>query len=373
MGTKSPWASTPPDYAVPPGDTVLELIESLGISQSEFAERTGRPKKTINEIIKGKAAITPETALQFERVLGVPANMFNSLEQQYRAALARISEREKLQAQTDWLNEIPVRALVKAGWIPDRKGKVEQLEAVLSFYGVASPDAWNSVWADVRGTVAFRESSAFVSDFGAVTAWLRKGEIEARGVKAVSFDTAAFKSCLTEARALTTEPPETFCDRLIQLCAAAGVVVRFIPELPKLRVWGATRWLSPDRALIQLSLRYKSDDHLWFTFFHEAGHILLHGKKAVFVESDTQRASGSNVLAEEEQANQFARDFLIPRERYVAFTRAGDFGGVAVQRFARELGIAPGIIVGRLQHEKRIPFNSTLNRLKRFFKWAEEE
>lgn len=373
MGTKSPWASTPPDYAVPPGDTVLELIESLGISQSEFAERTGRPKKTINEIIKGKAAITPETALQFERVLGVPANMFNSLEQQYRAALARMAEREKLEAQTAWLDEIPVRAMVKAGWIPDRKGKVEQIETVLSFYGVASPDAWNAVWADVRDTVAFRESSAFVSDFGAVTAWLRKGEIEARGIKAAGFDTARFRATLTEARALTTEPPEVFCDKLIQLCAAAGVAVRFIPELPKLRVWGATRWLSPDKALIQLSLRYKSNDHLWFTFFHEAGHILLHGKKAVFVEGDARKSGHATLQTEEEQANQFARDFLIPRERYLEFTRAGDFSSAAVQRFARELGIAPGIVVGRLQHEKRIPFQSSLNRLKRFFKWAEED
>lgn len=372
MGTRSPWASTPPDYAVPPGDTVLELIESLGISQSELAERTGRPKKTINEIIKGKAAITPETALQLERVLGVPASLFNNLEQQYRAALARIAERKKLQAQTEWLDEIPLRALVKAGWVQERKGKVEQLEEVLSFYGVASLDAWNTVWADVRATVAFRESSTFVSDFGAVTAWLRKGEIEARGIKAAAFDVAGFKASLAEARALTTEAPEIFCDRLVQLCAAAGVIVRFIPELPKLRVWGATRWLSPDKALIQLSLRYKSDDHLWFTFFHEAGHILLHGKKAVFVEGDARKGDASAVLVEEEQANQFARDFLIPRDRYIAFTRTGDYSSAAVQRFARELGIAPGIIIGRLQHEKRIPFQSALNKLKRFFKWAAE-
>ncbi len=89
-----------PDFVSPPGETLLEVLETRGMSQAELAERTGRPKKTINEIIKGKTAITPETALQFEFVLGVPARFWNQREQNYREFLAR--QRENLK-QRDWV------------------------------------------------------------------------------------------------------------------------------------------------------------------------------------------------------------------------------------------------------------------------------
>ena len=85
-----------PDYTVPPGETLLETIECLGMSQAELARRTGRPVKTINEIIKGKTAITPDTALQLERVLSVPASFWNNLERNYRESLAQFFAVESL-------------------------------------------------------------------------------------------------------------------------------------------------------------------------------------------------------------------------------------------------------------------------------------
>ncbi|GLC27771.1 HigA family addiction module antitoxin [Roseisolibacter agri] len=381
MGVK-PARAFSPDYAVPPGETVLEIIESLGIPQSELAERTGRPKKTINEIINGKAAITPETALQFERVLGVPASFWNSLEQNYRAALARIAERERLEKQTDWLTEIPVKDLVRTGWIERRESLVEQLEDVLSFFGVASVEAWRDVWGGVRNAVAFRESAVFASEFGAVAAWLRRGELEARQTRTRPFDALRFKSVLSDARKLTREEPDVFCDALASSCADAGVVVVFVRELPKLRVCGATRWLSSDRALIQLTLRYKTEDHLWFTFFHEAGHILLHGKRSIFVEevggtvrgdARAEASAARSIVEEEEEANRFARDLLIPPDRYRAFVQAGEFSVASIYSFADSLGISPGIVLGRLQHDAVVPYRTNLNTiLKRSFRWADE-
>lgn len=92
-----------PDYAIPPGETLAEVIHDRGMTQAELAERMGRPTKTINEIVKGKAAITPETAIQLERVLGVPARFWNSLEKNYREDLARIQETEKLRNGGEWM------------------------------------------------------------------------------------------------------------------------------------------------------------------------------------------------------------------------------------------------------------------------------
>lgn len=375
MGAEPRRAFTP-DFAVPPGETVLEVLESLGLTQIELAERTGRPKKTINEIINGRAAITPETALQFERVLGVEAAFWTSLEHDYRAALARRAERERLVQQVSWLTEIPVKAMIKAGWIEAKETAVEQLEVILSFFGVASVDSWRDVWREYRGAVAFRESPSYESDFGAMTAWLRRSEIEGRAITTAPYEAGAFKAALTEVRGLTTEDPSVFCARMIERCATAGVAVVFVRELPHLRVCGATRWLSSEKALIALTLRYKRDDHLWFTFFHEAAHILLHGKRAVFIEEDQRvhfaaaTRSADDMVRQEEEANRFSRDFLISPTDYAQFRRQHAFTEHSIRSFAEQTGIAPGIVVGRLQHDKILPYPTKLNRLKRSFVWA---
>jgi HTH-type transcriptional regulator / antitoxin HigA len=89
-----------PDYVSPPGDTLLDVLEGVGMTQAELAERLGKSRKHVNEVIKGVAGITPEMALQLERVLGVAAHFWNNREQQYREHLARQEERERLRGRT---------------------------------------------------------------------------------------------------------------------------------------------------------------------------------------------------------------------------------------------------------------------------------
>ncbi|MDO8588042.1 MAG: HigA family addiction module antitoxin [Armatimonadota bacterium] len=350
-----------PDYVSPPGETLLDTIEALGMSQAELAERTGRPPKTISEIIKGKSAITSETALQLEKVLGAPASFWTSRERHYRESLARQKDQSRLQEQIDWLKNLPVKAMCAERWIRRFDDKVQQLREVLRFFGVASPAAWHEVWRGPQ--VAFRQSKAFESDPGAVAAWLRKGEIKAQSIQCNPYDPVSFRKVLNRARGLTVEPPEVFQPQLVQMCADVGVAVVFVPELPKTRLFGATRWLSPNKALIQLSLRYKTNDHLWFTFFHEAGHILLHGKRDVFIESESDKG------AKESKADRFSEDCLIPRAEYHAFVRSRARSKIKVRSFADEIGIAPGIVVGRLQHDGKL-LQSHLNSLKRHYHWV---
>lgn len=358
-----------PDEVSLPGETLQEILEDRQMSQAELAERTGRPRKTINEIIKGKAAISPETALQLELVLGIPASFWNNLERHYQEFLARQREKELLAASAGWLKQVPVKELEERGWISKRpRGSADQVREVLQFFGVASPTEWKLVFEVPQ--VSFRHSPTFKSEPGPLAAWLRQGEIEAQKVRCDPFDAARFHDSLTEAKALTLREPEEFVPLLQRLCAKAGVAVVFVRELPKCRVCGATRWLSPTKALIQLSLRYKTNDHLWFTFFHEAGHILLHGKRLTFIDEGNVGQS-----QEEAEANRFASDLLIPPDRLEDLRGLVDAAHrsseVAVTEFAESLGIAPGIVVGRLQHEKWLPFQSNLNSLKISYKWAE--
>ena len=359
-----------PDYALPPGETLRETLDAIGMTQAELAERTGRPKKTINEIIKGLTAIKPETALQFERVLGVPASFWNKLESDYQEALARLRDEAQLQEQIAWVETFPIRDLVNKKWIPKKDSSIEYLKVLLCFFGIAGMKEWEVVWGEQK--VAYRKSRAFNSRPASVAAWLRKGEIEARKVDCKPYNEKAFLAALKEIRGMTAAPPNVFEPAMKEHCAKAGTAVVFIPELPGTHLYGATRWLGTAKALIQLSLRGKSDDHLWFTFFHEAGHILKHGKKEVFIEAKDEGCRDMAGPDKEEEANLFAQEFLMPKVHYQQFLHEGDFTVSAVRRFAAKIGIAPGIIVGRLQHEQHIPFKSRLNTLKESFRFQEE-
>jgi HTH-type transcriptional regulator/antitoxin HigA len=143
-----------------------------------------------------------------------------------------------------------------------------------------------------------------------------------------------------------------------------------VPAIPRAHVSGVARWLGSTRPLIQLSLYGKTNDKFWFTFFHEAAHILLHAnskedKKSVFLDdSNTSRTDNT----QECEANQWASDWLIP-SRYVN-SLSGLRSKMAVVDFARQIGVHPGIIVGRLQHDMLVDF-SLMNDLKQSFRFKE--
>ena len=348
-----------PDFVSAPGETLVETIEQLGISQSELARRIGRPVKTINEIAQGKAAITPETALQLERALGISAEFWNAREAHYRASLATQAETHRLSTQLAWLKQVPVRAMIKLGWINDEENKIDVLRNVLNFFGIAAIEQFDNVF--LQPQVRFRKANSFESDQVALAAWLRKGEIEAQSIVCASYTEDHFRLVLQSVRELTrlndfNEAIET----LQECCAEAGVAVVIVPELPGARVSGATRWLSPHRAIIQLSFRYKRDDQFWFSFFHEAGHILLHGKRDVFIEGTEHKGP------EEEEANQFAEDQLLPRNVYTSWIETTDYAYPyhGIEKFAKAQGISASIVAGRLQHDGKLQ-QSAANQFRR--------
>jgi HTH-type transcriptional regulator / antitoxin HigA len=350
-----------PDYAVVPGETLQETIGALGIDQRELAARSGLSAKTINQIIKGLAPISHDTSIRLERVTGVPARMWNNLESNYREQLARLHEQERLQKHLEWLETIPVKELAKRGVIETRPNKAELLEAVLAFFGVASVEAWQEGWSAPQ--FAFRKSIAFEGKVGAMATWLRLGELEAQKIDCQPFDKGQFRNALDDIRTLTVHGSDVFVPQMHSLCASAGVAVALVPEIKGAPVSGAAKWLTPSKAMICLNLRGKRNDRFWFTFFHEAGHILNDSKKETYIDVGYQDDP------RERQANHFAATILVP----ASFDRElpGLTTYAAVEAFASRIGIAPGIVVGRLQRQGIIEY-SQFNGLKQRLEWAEE-
>jgi HTH-type transcriptional regulator/antitoxin HigA len=332
-----------PDYAVAPGQTLAETLESLGMSQAELALRTGLTEVSINRIIKGVQPITAETANKLELVTGVPAGMWNNLEAQYRGQLARIADHERFEKDRDWLKTIPIKELIKRKAVPNTKDEAVLVRQTLAFYGVSSVATYREVIQ--RHGVAARRSQKFTSDPAALAAWLRFGELEAAKIACQPYSKDAFQKAIAAIRDLTTEDPKVFVRRMIALCAEAGVAVALVPEMPKAPWYGASKWLTPDKAMILLNLRGKREDQFWFSFFHEAGHILHDSKKELFTND------GSSDDPCEKRANSYAENLLIPKaycDRIEALRTAE-----RVVALAKELGIAPGIVVGQFQRRTK--------------------
>ena len=352
-----------PENALPPGATLQEVLDERGMTQSDLATRTGLSTKHINQIIKGTAPVTAETAILLERTTGVAAVVWANLESAYQVDRSRAKEGERLVLDLHWLKSLPVAELVKKKRIRKTDSPVETLREMCNFFGVADKASWDALW---QRPTAYRRSRVFTSDPGAVAAWLRIGEIEAARISCQPFDKAALRAALDDLRGLTREQdPQVWTPRLRALCQEVGVAVVFEPEISGARVAGATRWIQPEKALIQLSLRHRWSDIFWFTFFHEIGHLLLHSKKDVFI-NDPGPHSGA-----ESEADAFAAQLLIPREyeaRLGSLQTDGD-----VRSFAHDLGIGPDIVVGRLQFEKRWAYNRGNNLKRRFVFVSESE
>jgi HTH-type transcriptional regulator/antitoxin HigA len=344
-----------PDWVSPPGETIADLIEEREWSQADLAKRLGYTTKHVSLLINGKAPITEETALKLESVLGSSASFWLSREAQYRAKLAQQEAEVDWQRWVPWLDELPVKELMDQGVIQkqrrDAKNKPAIVRELLRFFGVASPDEWRSYYASMEA--AFRRTRTEQSDVGAISAWLRRGEVEAEKLNCPKFNKAKFESAVRAIRQLTLMPSEEFLPHMQQLCWNAGVVFFLVPAIPRAHTSGVARWLNPHKALIQLSLYGKTNDRFWFTFFHEAAHILLHGKKEIFLD---EFDSGEKLESQQEvEADQWAKEFLIPSKYDVELTTLKSKQAVA--EFAERLDIHPAIIVGRLQREGVIPMD----------------
>lgn len=361
-----------PDWVLPPGESILDLAEERGWTQAELAQRLGYTEKHVSQLINGKVPLTVDAAQRLERVLGSTMDFWLTLEANYQKHKARLEVAERHAGWVSWLDELPLKELMACRAIPkqrlDAKNKPGLVDACLRFFGVASPDDWRAHYGGMQ--VAFRRSRAEQSDIGAISAWLRLGEQQVEKSDGLKYDKARFEKALKSIRGLTCEPPQVFEPQMRKLLVEVGVTLVLVPSIPRAHVSGVARWLSPTRPLIQLSLYGKSNDKFWFTFFHEAAHILLHAntkedKKSIFL--DDPNAAHTDDPREHE-ANTWAGDWLIPSQHSVTLRELQST--VAVAHFAKSIGIHPGIVVGRLQHDGIIE-PSWMNDMKQSFRFKE--
>jgi HTH-type transcriptional regulator/antitoxin HigA len=336
-----------------PGKTLDEKLEEMGIGPKEFALRTGKPEKTITAILKGDSSITPEMAVTFENATKIPAHFWLNHQLAYDEYIAREKRKKVIIEAIAWAKSFPIQAMIKKEWLPPVTTIHERASVMLAFFGFSNHYAWEDYYFNQQLKVAFRISLASTKEPYAISAWLRKGELQAVELKSKDYSEKSFKAALPEIKSIMAKHPTDFFDQLQSICLESGIKVVHTPCLPKAPISGSTRWLN-DTPFIQLTGRYKRNDIFWFTFFHEAGHILIHGKKDIFLE---QVEYSDKDTAKENQADEFAIKWTLTKEEEAEILDATPLNEQKIRRFAKKYNTHPAIIMGRLQHDKLIPYS----------------
>lgn len=336
-----------------PGLDLQEKLEELDMGVLEFSVRTSKPEKTIHDVIKGRSAITPDMAVQFENALGIPAHYWLQRQRSYDEYLARERQQEVIEESSEWARCFPLKEMMDHGWLPRTSSIKEKTGHLLTFFGVSDPDGWEAYYMEEKLLTAFRISLKATQAPYAISAWLRKGDLQAKEQNAASYSESKFKEKLSEIKCLMADHPEDFFPRLQKHCAEAGVRTVYTSQLPKAPINGSTRWIN-DNPLIQMTCRYKRNDVFWFTFFHEAGHILLHGKKDIFLENVEWDERNEE---KEREADAFAVKWTFSEAEEAEVLDAAPLDEDDIRSFAKKFGTHPAMIIGRLQHKGLIHYS----------------
>jgi len=335
-----------------PGESLQEFMEENNITSKELAARTGISEKHLSEILNGKSAITIDFALSLEEIFGLPAKFWINLQKDYDEALARKRREQALEEAKDWARNFPYAELSKLGIVKQTRKAIERVEELLNFFKTKNKQAWETVYLQ-QYPVAFKTTRTAQNQTNvyALTAWLRLGEMQAEQINAPEFDAKKLKDLLPEFKRLLNS--EAQWAEVQKLALEAGLKVVFIPKLKGISITGATRWYR-GYPVIMLSDLYKRYDLIWFAFFHELGHILLHGKREIFLEFKDEQADN----IQEQEANRFAENQLITRKTFEQITielNKNGYSDELIRNLSAQFDTHPAIIVGRLWHYRIIP------------------
>lgn len=345
------------EYVIAPGETILELLEVHGMTQLDLANKTGINKKTINEIIKGKAPITTATALKLEYVFNIPASFWNNLESEYRESIERKKDYDSLVDDEVYLENIPYAEMARRNWVEPTRDAKEKIINLRKFFSVASL----SFDTELKSRLAFRKSNNDNFSFESLLCWIRYGEIQSSKDVYPKYNEEKLSNSVSEIRDLVSKPFLSVLDEIKSILTDCGISLVYEPHLPNTYVNGVAYKMTSDKAIIMISDRGKKDDILWFTLFHEIGHLLKHSKKEIFVDQEKDEKNDIEL-----EADEYSRNVLINDKIFNDFVKSKSYlYERGIKAFAKENNISAGIVVGRLQKEKYIGWNEYNNLITR--------
>jgi addiction module HigA family antidote len=331
-----------------PGETLREKLEELQMSPKEFAVRCNKAETIISEVLNGKRSITSDMAIQFESVTKIPASFWTKRQDRYNEAKARNERQATIAVAVPWAREFPYADMAQKGWVIATRKAEEKAVALFDFFGMSSHESWENYYLNGSLPASFRISLAHENASYAISAWLRRGDIEARKLNAPAYSKKALKTALPDLKVIMAGQPDDYREQAQKILLATGVKLVFISCIKKAPVNGVARWIEKNNTpLIQISSRYKRNDIFWFSLFHEIGHIFLHGKKEIFLENVDYEGADQD---KEDEADAFAEAWTFTKAQEQEVLEALPLTDDEIRGFAQGFGTHPAMIVGRLHH-----------------------
>ncbi|MCC9624651.1 ImmA/IrrE family metallo-endopeptidase [Thalassospira sp. MA62] len=355
-----------PNWASPPGDTISRLAAASNLSTHELAERIGFEEDVFIGVMEGRVRICDEIADALSDLLGASRQFWINRYDQFVTDKARIEQPKADVSFAEWARDFPVKSLREMGWLPNGSRGEQLTSDILSFFGCKSISQWNERYSTGIGQVAFRTSFSYEEDEMATLAWLRAGELYSERLGLGKFSAKRFQNVLPSLKILCAyKRPEVFFPKLQAACAEHGIALVSSRAPKGCRASGATWTNHNGSPVILMSFRYLSEDHFWFTFFHEAAHVVLHGTDHISLEGVDPSPMASGQI--EDEADMFAQEVLLPNAlRQDLSTRRPT--RPFVRKVARQAGVTPGIVVGQMQKLGMLQ-PSQFNDLKRRYSW----
>lgn len=341
--------------ATPPGATIKEQLNDRRMSQKEFSARMDMSEKHISKLINGEVRLTPEVAVRLEIVLGVPAKFWNNLEAVYREKLIKVEAENAMDADEALAKQLPYSEMAKFGWIPETRDSKEKVIYLRKYFEVVELSLLEN--EQITRIACRRLAVTEKSDF-ALLAWAQEAKIKARDIKTSPINIKGLISIIPEIRSMTLVKPKEFCPKIKSMLAECGVALVFLPHLKGSFLQGAS-FMDGNKIVVGLTARGKDADKFWFSLFHELAHIIL---------GHVGQINGTTEQ-DEKDADAWSRDTLISKKSFDDFVEKDNFSATNIKKFAKTLGIAPGIVVGRLQNEGWIK-HSMMNELKEHYEIA---
>lgn len=337
-----------------PGYYVAEIIEDMGVTQAEFAVRMGTTSKTLSQLVNGQANISNDLAQKLSSMLGTSIEFWLNLQTAFDEKVIEINKAKATDEQAEIVAVIDYSYFVKLANLPAARTVREKIDNLCSYFRIADL----RILRQNDFLVNFRTGIATVEDKNIINsrAWLQTALNVAARIETAPFNADKLKAYIPEIRTMTLQDPEVFLPRLREIFSDCGVAFVLLPYLKNSGINGAVKWINQDRVVLAMNDRRLNADTFWFSLFHEIKHVLQQKTKTVFVSSSKQEMKAMDEKLEEE-ADIFAQNTLIPIRDYRQFAPSRYTSDAEIIAFAKKIGIHPGVVAGRLQHDHIIAQN----------------
>lgn len=337
-----------------PGYYIADIIDDMGISQAEFATRMGTTGKTLSKLINGQINLSKDLAQKLAIMLGTGIELWLNLQKTYDTKVIEIDQARALNEQSEIMEMIDYSFFVKIADLPATRVLSEKIANLCRYFMISDlriltqPD----FLVNFRSGVAITQAKNMINS----RAWIQTAMNFAKTIETNSFDAEKLKQYLPEIRQMTLQNPCDFMPRLRSIFSECGVAFVLLPHLKNSGINGAVKWYGPDKVVLAINNRRAYADTFWFSLFHEIKHILQQKTKTVFISSTYDDIHEIDCQLEIE-ADQFAQNYLIPPKEYKRFAPTKYTSDAEIVAFAKKIGVHPGVIAGRLQHDGIIAQN----------------